>query len=79
MGKIYRDGGRARVYENAKQESSTTHAGLTGQVFRGIIQGMGSANESRRHIMTPFLIGWAHTQNDPCIHFLFWNDAMNSR
>ena len=26
---------------------------------------MGSANEKRRYYVTPFLIGWAHTQNDP--------------
>ena len=28
--------------------------------------GMGSANERRRYIVTPPLIGWAHTQNYPC-------------
>ena len=33
----------------------------------GIILGMGSANERRRYIVTSSLIGWAHTQNDPCI------------
>ena len=32
----------------------------------GIILGMGSANE-RRYIVTSSLIGWAHTQNDPCL------------
>ena len=32
----------------------------------GIILGMGSANERRRHIVTSSLIGWVHTQNDPC-------------
>ena len=31
----------------------------------GIILSMGSANESRRYIVTSSLIGWAHTQNDP--------------
>ena len=44
----------------------------------GIILGMGSANERRRyiHVITPPLIGWIHTQNDPCFiheevgHFL---------
>ena len=30
----------------------------------GIILGMGWANERRRYIVTSFLIGWAHTQND---------------
>ena len=30
----------------------------------GIILGMGSANERKRFIVTPPLIGWAHTQND---------------
>ena len=32
----------------------------------GIILGMGSANERRRYTVTLALIGWAHTQNDPC-------------
>ena len=32
----------------------------------GVILGMGSANERRRYIVTSSLIGWAHTQNDPC-------------
>ena len=27
---------------------------------------MGSANERPRYIVTPSLIDWAHTQNDPC-------------
>ena len=31
----------------------------------GIILSMGSANESRRYIVTSSLIGWAYTQNDP--------------
>ena len=26
---------------------------------------MGSTNERMRYCVTPFLIGWAHTQNDP--------------
>ena len=30
----------------------------------GITLGMGSANERRRYLVTPSLIGWAHTQND---------------
>ena len=29
---------------------------------------MGSVNERRRYIATPSLIGWAHTQNDPCLY-----------
>ena len=28
------------------------------------------ANESRRYVTTPFLIGWAHTQEDPWIIIL---------
>ena len=32
----------------------------------GIILGMGWANERRRYILTSSLIGYAHTQNDPC-------------
>ena len=33
--------------------------------LKGIILGMGSANERRRYIVTPPLIDRAHTQNDP--------------
>ena len=32
----------------------------------GIILWMRPANERRRYIVTSALIGWAHTQNDPC-------------
>ena len=32
----------------------------------GIILDMGSANERRRYIIMSSLIGWAHSQNDPC-------------
>ena len=32
----------------------------------GIILCMRPANERRRYIVTSSLIGWAHTQNDPC-------------
>ena len=35
-------------------------------VLSGIILGMGSANTGRRYIVTTSLIGWFHTQNDPC-------------
>ena len=35
-------------------------------LYRGIILGMGSANERRRYIVTSSLIGWAHTQNGTC-------------
>ena len=31
----------------------------------GIILGVGSANERKCNYVTPSLIGWAHTQNDP--------------
>ena len=30
-----------------------------------IILGMGSATQRMRYIVTPHLIGWAHTENDP--------------
>ena len=33
----------------------------------GIILCMHPANERRRYIVTSSLIGWVHTQNDPCI------------
>ena len=45
-------------------------------IFSGIILSMGSANERRRYYVTPSLIGWTHTQNDPCIQLqmrLYWN------
>ena len=32
----------------------------------GIILGVALANERGRYIVMSFLIGWAHTQNDPC-------------
>ena len=37
----------------------------------GITQGMGSANERRRYIVTPSLIGSDHTQNDPWVVVLY--------
>ena len=39
-------------------------------IWTGIILGMGSANERRRYIVTPFLIGWAHPLIDPCLNHL---------
>ena len=33
----------------------------------GIILGMDSADERQRYNVMLSLIGWAHTQNDPCI------------
>ena len=36
-----------------------------------IILGMGSANERRRYIVTPSLLGWAHTQN-PWPPLMYW-------
>ena len=37
---------------------------MTELLFSEINLGMGPANERRRYIVTPPLIGWAHTQND---------------
>ena len=37
----------------------------------GIMLCMSSANEKRRYIATPPLIGWAHTQQDACIQLKF--------
>ena len=37
-----------------------------GHVNPRIILGMGSANEKRCYSVTPSLIGYAHTQKDPC-------------
>ena len=36
-------------------------------VLAGIILCMSSANETWRYTVTPSLIGWVHTHNDPCI------------
>ena len=36
------------------------------------IMGMGSAKERRRYIVTPPLIGWAHTQDDPWCWLPWW-------
>ena len=38
-----------------------------GNTVLGIILCMRPANERRRYIVTSSLIGWVHTQNDPCI------------
>ena len=35
----------------------------------GLISGLRPANERRRYKVTPSLIGWAQTQNQPCIYF----------
>ena len=35
-------------------------------VLAAIIMGTGLANERRRYMATPPLIGWTHIQNDPC-------------
>ena len=37
--------------------------------YAGIILCMRPANERRRYNVTSSLIGWAHTQNDPCCDF----------
>ena len=37
------------------------------QGYIWIIHGMGTANVRRRYIVTPPLIGWAHTMNDLCL------------
>ena len=34
-------------------------------IKQGVIQGMVSANERRRYILTSALIGWTHTENEP--------------
>ena len=38
----------------------------------GIISCMRPTNERRRYIVTSSLIGWAHTQNDPCQVMACW-------
>ena len=43
---------------------STRHVAAT---WPGIILCMPSANERWRYTVTLFLIGWAHTQNHPCM------------
>ena len=41
----------------------------------GIIQGTASANGRRRYDITSSLIGWAHTQDDPCWCYSLWHHA----
>ena len=41
------------------------------QCYTDIVLCMHSANERYRYTVTPSLIGWVHTQNDPCyVHLL---------
>ena len=47
-------------------QKSSTRLRTAGSTHSGRDLGMGSANERRRYIVTSSLIGWAHTQNDPC-------------
>ena len=44
--------------------------------FPGIILCMCPANERGRYSVTPSLIGWAHTQNDPCTSS-WWKRSLN--
>ena len=37
----------------------------------GVIMGLGSANERRRYIVMSSLMGWVHTQNDPCLQMWY--------
>ena len=48
-------------------------------VYPGIILSMGFANGRRCYIITPSLVGWAHTQNDPFVpevENLNWNACL---
>ena len=58
------NGGPHAAARHAKMHEMMKHGMHQGK-YTGIILGMGSANERRRYIITPPLIGWAHTQNDP--------------
>ena len=39
-------------------------------MYSGIILYMRPAKERWRYTVTPSLIGWTHTQNDPCVLML---------
>ena len=41
------------------------------RLYAGVISCMNPANEQCCYIITSSLIGWAHTQNDPCICHVF--------
>ena len=43
------------------------------QCYTDIVLCMHSANERWRYTVTPSLIGWVHTQNDPCYMHLLTN------
>ena len=51
--------------------SRITHNPWKSLYLKGIILGMHPANERRRYTVTSPLIGWAHTQNDPCFSSIF--------
>ena len=51
------------------------------ECFHESFVGMSSANERSRYNITLYLIGWAHTQNAPCVswssfHLDIWKSAM---
>ena len=41
-------------------------------IYTGLILGLCPANERRRYKVTPSLIGWAQTYNQPCIYMNRW-------
>ena len=41
---------------------------ITRTMHTGIILPMSPTNKRRRYMVTSSLIGWTHTQNDPCAH-----------
>ena len=60
-----------RIYKQLRHK--TMPGSISIVLSAGIILDMGSPNEKRsyivlqrRYTVTPSLIGWAHTQDDPC-------------
>ena len=51
------------------QCDSNMSMGMHAEVIAGIILGVGSDSEKWHYNVTSSLIGWGHTQNDPCIVF----------
>ena len=49
------------------QDKNLTALLVMSAMYSGIILWMHPANERWRYIVTLSLIGWVHTQNDPCV------------
>ena len=61
---------------NVKANKPETMMNQFTDTYTGIILCMHPVNEIWRYSVTPSLIRWVHTQNDPCIYALLSLNAM---